>query len=127
MNTITNANRATAAGAGVKNVRPARRNSTTSINLIITMTSFMATMTGWAVFANHDYTTWTTREAAPIAVTTDTVAQALPTIEPLIAVDTATQVAQVSTNTRTAATTIQQTTSVARSAPRTVTTTRSSR
>ena len=134
MNTInTTKNGKVNVTANSKSARPARRNNMLPINLLITLTAFAATMTGWGVLAAKDYVSTTaanTAVVAPAAATTvaTTVAQALPTIEPLVSAGTTTQVAQVAqVSTTTKATTVKQATTAVRAAPRAVTTTRSSR
>ena len=137
MNTInTTKNGKVNVTANSKSARPARRNNMLPINLLITLTAFAATMTGWGVLAAKDYVSTTaanTAVVAPVATTTvaTTVAQALPTIEPLVSAGTTTQVAQVAqvaqVSTITKATTVKQATTAVRAAPRAVTTTRSSR
>lgn len=128
MNTVNNAKNVNTNAMTVKPVR--RNNSMAGVSLLITLTSVVATLTGWAVFANKDFTAASATNTAVVApASTTTIAQALPTIEPLVSTGTTSQIVQVAQVTQATATktTVQQATTVARTAPRTVTTTRSSR
>ena len=125
MNTTTNTNARTA--------KPARRQtSATGVNLLITVTSIAAALTGWAIFANKD----ASGAAAPTAVSNvamvSTVAdtsivstQPMPTVVPLTAVSGSSVSSQNTQSTQTTQST-QQLRSVT-AAPRAVTVTRSSR
>lgn len=126
MNTITNTN-----ARGAKPVR--RQTSTTGVNLLITVTSIAAALTGWAIFANKDASGTVSSPAASnvamvsaVADTSIVSTQPMPTVAPLTGVSTGSNVnAQNTVSSQTTQST-QQLRSVT-AAPRSVTVTRSSR